>query len=401
MMTIVGGTYRELSAEPFRDVLFGSGGRAAAALAELSPDVELITPLHPDQWPDLQALANASNFKASPYPSPQTVQFEYFHGLSRPEIVPPLHLMRRAETPTVTRDQILRFGLIEGDVQVRAGVAVYDPQDVVSPTGFRANGSHADRLAIVLNRGEGYRLTSHHDPEMIVTELAQAEHADVVILKMGASGALVYDRGDLTRVPAYKTNAVWPIGSGDVFSAVFAYHWMDGGLEAREAANRASVATAYYCSTQTLPIPTDISVQQFVPLQPDARDGKKPSVYLAGPFFTMGQRWVVGQAWVALRDMGMTVFSPYHDVGVGPAEHVVQHDIQGIENSDILFAIVDGLDAGTLFEIGYARALGKPVVVFMQNETDESMKMLKGTQCQIERDFVTAVYKAMWAALEA
>lgn len=401
MITVVGGTYREVSAEPFRDMLYGSGGRAAAALAELSPGVELVTPLHPDQWPNLQALANAINFKASPYASPQTVQFEYFHGLSRPDIVPPIHLMERAATKTVNADQVLRFGLIEGDAQVTAQQAVYDPQDVVSPASFTENGSVAKRLAYVLNRREGYRLTSQHDPEEIVKQLAQTEQADAVILKMGASGALVYESGKITQIPAYKTDLVWPIGSGDVFSAIFSHYWMEAGLGAHDAASRASLATAYYCSTQTLPIPSDLTALEFTPVQPHIRESGKPSVYLAGPFFTMGQRWVVGQAWVALKDMGLSVFSPYHDIGMGPAEEVVQHDIQGIVDSDILFAIVDGLDAGTLFEIGYARALEKPVVVFMQNETDESMKMLKGTQCQIERDFVTSVYKAMWAALEA
>jgi nucleoside 2-deoxyribosyltransferase len=50
-----------------------------------------------------------------------------------------------------------------------------------------------------------------------------------------------------------------------------------------------------------------------------------------------------------------------------------------------------------VFEIGYARALGKPVVVFAQNVSEESLKMLEGTECDICDDFVTAIYRTAWA----
>jgi len=405
VISVIGGTYQEICAEPERDELYGSGGRAAAALTELSSGIEFHTPLPLAQWPVLQALADTMNFTAKPYGSPQLVRFEYFHGLSKPEIFPPVHLMEAPEEYTLKAEHVLRYGMIEGDAVVIADQAVYDPQDVVSPARFSANGSTARRLAYVLNRGEAQRLTESQDrqsdPEETVRELAEHEGAEVVVLKMGAAGALVYDRGTFTRIPAYRTDSVWPIGSGDVFSAVFSHYWMEQGLPAAKAARHASLATAYYCSTRSLPIPTELKEEDFQSIQPQAQATERPLVYLAGPFFTMGQRWVIGQALIALRDMGMKVFSPYHEVGMGTAEEVVHKDIEGIHRSDLLFAVVDGLDAGTLFEIGYARAVNKPVIVFMQNETDESMKMLQGTQCLIERDFVTAVYKAMWLAVSS
>ena len=96
----------------------------------------------------------------------------------------------------------------------------------------------------------------------------------------------------------------------------------------------------------------------------------------------------------------MTVFSPYHDVGEGEAEDVVPKDIEALDVCDCVFAIVDGLDSGTLFEIGYAVAKGKKVVVYVENETEGTLKMLKGTGCEIESDFTTAVYKTIWNATE-
>ena len=47
-----------------------------------------------------------------------------------------------------------------------------------------------------------------------------------------------------------------------------------------------------------------------------AKGGK---VYLAGPFFSMGQRWLVDEARRCLGELGMDVFSPFHDIGPGAA----------------------------------------------------------------------------------
>ncbi|MFO6137639.1 nucleoside 2-deoxyribosyltransferase [Pseudomonas aeruginosa] len=84
---------------------------------------------------------------------------------------------------------------------------------------------------------------------------------------------------------------------------------------------------------------------------------------------------MVGQARRDLRAMGLDVFSPYHDVGLGTAEDVVEKDLEGVRNCDVLFAIGDGLDSGTIFEIGYARALNKPVVFYAENESEQDQKM--------------------------
>jgi nucleoside 2-deoxyribosyltransferase len=81
-------------------------------------------------------------------------------------------------------------------------------------------------------------------------------------------------------------------------------------------------------------------------------------VYLAGPFFDLAQVWLIEQARANLREMGLEVFSPYHDIGLGSANDVVAKDLEGIDASHLVFAIADGLDPGTLYEIGYARTKG-------------------------------------------
>jgi nucleoside 2-deoxyribosyltransferase len=122
-------------------------------------------------------------------------------------------------------------------------------------------------------------------------------------------------------------------------------------------------------------------------------------VYLAGPFFDMGQRWVIEQARSALQNQGLKVFSPLHDVGRGKGHDVAPKDLAGLHHSKTLFAIVNGLDSGTVFEIGYARALGIPTIVLAQNVKEEDLKMLEGSGCEVVDDFVTGIYKTSWAYL--
>jgi nucleoside 2-deoxyribosyltransferase len=51
-----------------------------------------------------------------------------------------------------------------------------------------------------------------------------------------------------------------------------------------------------------------------------------------------------------------------------------------------------------MYEIGYARSQGKPVIVYCENEPVESLKMMQGSECRICDDFVTAIYHACWDA---
>jgi nucleoside 2-deoxyribosyltransferase len=114
-------------------------------------------------------------------------------------------------------------------------------------------------------------------------------------------------------------------------------------------------------------------------------------VYLAGPFFTIAQLWLIEEARRCLTDAGMKVFSPFHEIGPGPAEEIGPADIAALNECDAVFAVLDGLDSGTIFEVGYARALDKPVVGFAQTVTEEDLKMIVGSGCTVIPDFVTAI----------
>lgn len=86
-------------------------------------------------------------------------------------------------------------------------------------------------------------------------------------------------------------------------------------------------------------------------------------VYLAGPFFTGGEREFMEKTRQKLREKGYKVETPL-DIGYvkGGDEDVFAADLSAIDRCDAMFAILDGLDAGTMCEIGYARARDKKVI---------------------------------------
>lgn len=84
-----------------------------------------------------------------------------------------------------------------------------------------------------------------------------------------------------------------------------------------------------------------------------------------------------------------------HAVGPGPAHIVAPEDIAGLEASDVVFAILSGMDPGTIFEVGYAIKKDIPVVGLAQNVRPEDLKMMAGTGCEIQDDFASAIYRAI------
>lgn len=397
---IAGGTYREICRFPEHRAVFGSGGRAAAAVSALNSNITLHTYVPHSQAAEVQLQFDAFDFQTQFYDTEALVAFRYLHGLATPVAEPPLNVLHRPAPFSLEAEVVLRYGMVENDAIVKAETAVYDPQAPLEAQLFSKNGSAAKRLAYVVNSSEAALLTGSSDADTQIQWIRDHEGADVVVLKQGPHGAVVCEQGQSSRVPCFKTNHVGPIGSGDVFSAVFAQFWACEGRGAHEAALKASLATAYFCESGSVPIvPQQLNVQ-WPALTPKSH-AVPPQVYLAGPFFTLAQRWLIDDLRESLLGLKLSVFSPAHDVGEGPAKIVAPEDLKGVDRSKVLLAVLDGLDAGTLFEVGYAVAKGIPVVAFTQTEKEDDLTMLRGTGCFIERDLVTAVYRASWIALES
>lgn len=396
MIKIAGGVYREVCQHPHWDALFGSGLRALAALSNLSPGAELHTYASQSWRDDLIASAGSFRLDAVVYPSLEEIAFHYLHPLARVTIEP--QIQRRAPAFTVEGDIVLRFGFVEGDAIVHARAAVYDPQTGTAPPRFRDNGSTANRLAVVLNEWEA-ELAAGVGGEAAGSAVLEREQAEVVIIKMGPRGAMVHRVGERpVLVPPYRAERVFKIGSGDVFSAAFAYYWAERGLDPVSAADAASRSAAHYVAGPGLPLP-DVDQLKVGPAM-IARDRPR-KVYLAGPFFTLAQRWLVEETLDCLQRLDLEVFSPLHEVGAGgEALSIAPADLAGLGECGVVLALLDGIDLGTVFETGHATASGKRVVGLAERVEAYQLTILEGTGAQIASDFTTALYMAAWAAWE-
>ena len=400
---VVGGVYGENCVHPRWNEIYGSAGRAALAIGTLGTPVELHSYMNSATletikekgvWLDEFGVTNAE--------IPGIVSFDYLYDMAIPNIRGlPSQLFPAL---TVNERKVVRFGMLEGDAVVHADWAVYDPQNGPNGQFFGANGSSAKRLALVLNAGEASHMVGLPGAPATITApaLAEQEKAEVVVIKMGPEGAYVWTPAGTAQVPAFRTKRVWKIGSGDCFVAHFADAWMHKGMSPEGAAVTASRATAYYCQTQGFPTAEVLAQASFPAVQLSVAylQGRRPLVYLAGPFFDLAQIWMIQQAYSNLRSLGLRVFSPYHDIGMGSADDVVAKDIEGIRQSDLILALTDGLDSGTIYEIGYARALNKPVLVYSERHGEESLKMMQGSGCIICNDFTTALYSTLWEAVK-
>ncbi|MHC1636400.1 MAG: nucleoside 2-deoxyribosyltransferase [Candidatus Methanospirareceae archaeon] len=85
-------------------------------------------------------------------------------------------------------------------------------------------------------------------------------------------------------------------------------------------------------------------------------------VFIIGPFFTDAEASFMLKVKERLKKRH-EVKTPI-DIGYTKdgSEEFFKEDLQCIEESDVIVAILDGHDPGTMCEIGYARAIGKRII---------------------------------------
>jgi nucleoside 2-deoxyribosyltransferase len=98
---------------------------------------------------------------------------------------------------------------------------------------------------------------------------------------------------------------------------------------------------------------------------------RKKTIYLAGPLFTHAELEYNCKLKDMLLKLGFSVFLPQEDAEDAEIEREKQNQeyifkkcVRGVDSSDIIVAVLDGIDvdSGTAWEIGYAYAKEKPVI---------------------------------------
>lgn len=383
---MIGGTYREQCTRPLVSRLAGSGVRAATVLGALGEPVRLVTAVEDEALAEASAVTRPYGVRLEPTTRPGSVAFGYFTPLDRPRIS-----RYDALDPSLvaTDDLVVAFGMIGATWTAEAERLVVDLQHSGLDQGWAR--SRSRHKALLLNSREARNLTGEPDPARALDALLALSGADVVVVKRGTRGAMVAAGGNRIDVPAHETPTVAPIGSGDAFTAGFAKVWGTGDADPVEAARFASRTAAAYVAAGGVPTPAAVEAPG-----PTVSD-EHGTVYLAAPFFDLGQRWLVQHVYEAMLDLSVDVFSPLHAVGHG-GDDVAEKDLAGLRGCRSVLALLDDADPGTLYETGWANANGIPVVGYSQDPALHAWTMLRGTGAEVHDDLSTAVYRAAWAA---
>lgn len=376
-MIIAGGVYLETCVTPETRQLLGSAGRAALGLSSLRSDIELHTFHPPDLWGDLEANFSPYGIDCRPTASSQRVEFAYLFPLARPVQIPACVTERGATL--VAGDKVLRFGCAEGDFIVKAGQAVFDPQGTASWQ-FRDRGGTAERLALVLNASEALASTGNDSIHMAAHAILASEKAEVVVVKDGPHGAHVYSSGQVHHVPAYASRSNYKIGSGDVFSAIFAHNWF-AGISPAPAADHASRYTAAYVANPTLPFPETLPT-----LSPRRSTGVGRLILIAA-LDTVAGHWFANIVSAAVTRLGIA------DVKVIAIAQLLRDDALPVSQDDaILICAQDRPTALALARHGSVK--GRAVTFFV----DASLGMSQADigEARMVNDLTQAIYETCW-----
>jgi nucleoside 2-deoxyribosyltransferase len=110
-------------------------------------------------------------------------------------------------------------------------------------------------------------------------------------------------------------------------------------------------------------------------------------LFLAGPFFSDGEVERLERVKAALEAAGFEVYSTSHRnarINLDSArEKMARFRLLcgEIRKCDGLFAVLDGRDPGTIWEMGYAFATGKPVIAFCENDPFFSLMIDGSAAC--------------------
>lgn len=394
MISVIGGTYREIDYDDISFEIFGSGFRAAKFLLENNCPVNFMTSGNNETklfLKENQKVYKKFSFECLDFSG--LITFKYSFAIDQPTIYPNVFNITKTQEIKVLDSNIIAFGMLETNFKIIGKKVVYDPQTSINPSRFIEIGK-ADELIYIVNMNEAKSLASSNDFSEIKKYFFEIENCKAFIIKNGPYGATLYLKNEEIHIPSFITKNVNKIGSGDIFTSSFSYYWMVQNLSLEESAINASKSTAFYCDKKAYIDCSKISSFEYEEYKTKKLNEKQ--VYLAAPIFSLSDLIIIDKIRTAFLSFGVKVFSPFHDVGIGADISIANIDIQGIENSDIIFCLFDKLDSGTLIESGYSLAKGKKIVGYHRTCNENELLMLKPSDIKIFNHLTTAIYQTIW-----
>ncbi|XID91612.1 PfkB family carbohydrate kinase [Paenibacillaceae bacterium WGS1546] len=200
-----------------------------------------------------------------------------------------------------------------------------------------------------------------------------------IVIKRGHKGCILITDEKIVEVPAYKSNVVCTLGSGDAFGGALAATFIETGDIEYSVQVGNCVAANFIESIAIETVIDRAGVEKDIYTREKfVVDEATPiKIYLAGPFFSDQEIHWVRHVGNKLESARFDVLSPSRENGViskdtsiEKRKDIFQSDIDLLNSCDIVVALLDHDDPGTCFEIGYAFAKGTPVYGLKTSHTD-------------------------------
>lgn len=199
------------------------------------------------------------------------------------------------------------------------------------------------------------------------------------IIKRGHKGCILAYDGKIINTPAFRSNVVCTLGSGDAFGGAFAASFLNTG-DIEYSVEVGNCVAANFIESITIETVIDktgveIDLKSRKKIVTEEKPPKK--IYLAGPFFSIQEQNWVQSISDRLESANFKVISPSRENGIIKKEtsleqryEIFQSDIQLLNGADCVLSLLDHNDPGTCFEIGYAFKKGIPVYGLKTSQDD-------------------------------
>lgn len=225
---------------------------------------------------------------------------------------------------------------------------------------------------VLVNEEEALLLSGEQDINN-TEKILKGIGTDYCIIKRGVKGcSVISERYNYSEnIPAFISNVVCSLGSGDVFGGVLASLFLLNRDISYCARIASCVAANFIEQYETESIISTTAAEYDIKVRPlkEISNFNKKKIYLAGPFFCNQEVDWVNYICTILENVGFTVLSPSRENGIISERYSEQQkkeifllDIELLEKSDLVVAILDHDDPGTFFEIGYAFKMNKKIV---------------------------------------
>ncbi len=97
-----------------------------------------------------------------------------------------------------------------------------------------------------------------------------------------------------------------------------------------------------------------------------------PLIYIAGPLFSEGNRWLLERVDEVCREVGFDTYLPHRDAGLFTRDELgsatfFNRDVEQLDKAYFVVAVLNGtdVDSGTSWEMGYVYARETPIIGYL------------------------------------